>query len=673
LRISKVCQIIVLFVVLLSALIAIHKPTAETTLTTAKLSVQPQSIVDVSLHPDSTFKINCSVFNVVDLFTWQIKLLFDPLILNCTGAYYPSDHVFAGKTMVPVAPIIDNDVGYVLYGCSLMGAQPGFEGNGTLCQIEFKVKSIGESELNYSRPYAEDTYLLDSDLNVIPAEVENGYFNNSPAPPLEYTLTITSTVGGTTDPKHGSYKYPNGTEVSVTATPNTSYAFDHWELDGTNQTINPIIVVMNRNHTLKAVFCATAPPPATILSVDPKEIIDPTLLPSSTFNVNVTINRVENLHMCYLNLSYDTGVLSWMRMEVFKVQNVTPIANAILNDDGGYVWLNLTYLTSVTVHTPTALFTVKFHVDALGASVLSLHDTGLFDEEGNPIPHDTIDGYFATLIRDVAIVNVVPSSDWAYRGWKLNITVTAKNIGDVNETFNVKAFYDDNLIGTATVENLPPETEVNVSLIWDTSGIPEGNYTLKALATEVPYEYNVTNNVLVDGRIWIMELIHDVAVTNVTFPYNWAYQGWNVNITVTAVNIGNYSETFNVSLYIDSNLTYTYNVVNIPSGEGRNFTYTLDTKNFKPCSNYTVTAEATLVPYEYNVTNNKYMRKLKIKLLGDLNDDGKVDMLDVAIAQEAFGAFPSDPRWNPAADVNLDYRVDLRDIAVIAHNFGKTC
>jgi parallel beta-helix repeat protein len=58
--------------------------------------------------------------------------------------------------------------------------------------------------------------------------------------------------------------------------------------------------------------------------------------------------------------------------------------------------------------------------------------------------------------------------------------------------------------------------------------------------------------------------------------------------------------------------------------------------------------------------------------IGDLSEDGKVDMVDLGIASRAFGSYPGHPRWNPIADLNKDERVDTRDIAVIARNFGKT-
>jgi len=72
---------------------------------------------------------------------------------------------------------------------------------------------------------------------------------------MKYTLTITTTPGGTTDPTPGEYIYSAGTQVPVSAIPDTNNLFDHWKLDGENAgTTSPTEVLMNSNHTLHAVF-----------------------------------------------------------------------------------------------------------------------------------------------------------------------------------------------------------------------------------------------------------------------------------------------------------------------------------------------------------------------------------------------------------------------------------
>jgi parallel beta-helix repeat protein len=86
-------------------------------------------------------------------------------------------------------------------------------------------------------------------------------------PPLTYSLTITATVGGTTDPLLGTHSYTANSTVQATAIPAANYLFEYWELDGINvSSANPYSVLMDKDHTLKAVF---SPIPPLSVSISP--------------------------------------------------------------------------------------------------------------------------------------------------------------------------------------------------------------------------------------------------------------------------------------------------------------------------------------------------------------------------------------------------------------------
>jgi len=77
-----------------------------------------------------------------------------------------------------------------------------------------------------------------------------------------YTLTITTTPGGTTSPAPNTYFYQSGTSTSVNAIPNSGYKLDYWRLDNVKiGSANSTTVLMNKNHTLRAVFSYISPPP----------------------------------------------------------------------------------------------------------------------------------------------------------------------------------------------------------------------------------------------------------------------------------------------------------------------------------------------------------------------------------------------------------------------------
>jgi len=80
-----------------------------------------------------------------------------------------------------------------------------------------------------------------------------------------------------------------------------------------------------------------------------------------------------------------------------------------------------------------------------------------------------------------------------------------------------------------------------------------------------------------------------------------------------------------------------------------------------PQLNITATAKAT-------ETN---MWQAKPLLVGDLDNDGKVGIQDLAVAAKVFGSYPGHPRWNPIADINKDNTTNIVDLVLIAKNFGK--
>ncbi len=70
---------------------------------------------------------------------------------------------------------------------------------------------------------------------------------------------------------------------------------------------------------------------------------------------------------------------------------------------------------------------------------------------------------------------------------------------------------------------------------------------------------------------------------------------------------------------------------------------------------------------QFNVLDGQYTF---IPLRGDLNGDGKVDIIDIVVVALAFGATPSDPNWNPIADVNQDLAVNILDAVIVAVQIG---
>ena len=145
-----------------------------------KIYVDPPSIINPEISPSQDITIGIMVANVTDLYIWQIRLHFEPYVLNCTAAWVPPENVFEGLPYYVPPPIIDNEEGYVQIGATLYGVVLGIDGTGKLANISFHVKHRGYTPLHFS-PYGKDgkyTYLGDSYFDLISASTEDGFFMN---------------------------------------------------------------------------------------------------------------------------------------------------------------------------------------------------------------------------------------------------------------------------------------------------------------------------------------------------------------------------------------------------------------------------------------------------------------------------------------------------------------
>jgi hypothetical protein len=278
------------------------------------------------------------------------------------------------------------------------------------------------------------------------------------------------------------------------------------------------------------------------------------------------------------------------------------------------------------------------------------------------------------VIHDVAVIDVSASPTTVVAGETVTVNVTVKNEGSDYESFTVTVYYDYTAIASQNVINLFPNWTITLTFYWDTTGMPRGNYTIKAEASEVPGEIDLLDNVLVDGKVEV--LWHDVAVVNVVCDRTWVYQGHSVNINVTVRNEGDYPETVSVTLYynITADQEVGTQVINLLSGETQTIIFVWNTIGVEYCHNYTITAVASIAYPDVDPTDNTLVDgKVKVRILGDTDGDGKVDLTDILTAAIAFGSFPGHPAWNPLADINRDNKVDLSDFLDIAINFGKTC
>jgi PKD repeat protein len=97
-------------------------------------------------------------------------------------------------------------------------------------------------------------------------------------------------------------------------------------------------------------------------------------------------------------------------------------------------------------------------------------------------------------VQDTAITEVVLSKIKVTTGESLTIDVTAVNKGTATETFNVTVYYNNTLLETKTVSELAAGGDKTMSFDWDTQGVAEGVYMIKAVAESLPGETRNADN-----------------------------------------------------------------------------------------------------------------------------------------------------------------------------------
>ena len=239
------------------------------------------------------------------------------------------------------------------------------------------------------------------------------------------------------------------------------------------------------------------------ISVEPSSIINPSLPPSNTFNINISVTQAVKLYAWSLKMSWDPAILNVSKIEEghFLNQDGTykTIFNATINQEEGYLYASCT-LESPDVSTSGngTLAIVTFFVKAGGTTVLHIYETTLLSYDSLPF-HEVRDGYFSYVLRDVAIVNVEVFPNKVKAGDSISITVMAKNKGTIAETFDVTVYYDSTPIGTQIVRNLEPGAEKILTFNWSTKGVAEGDYVIKAETSGY-----VVSDTRADGSVTVM-------------------------------------------------------------------------------------------------------------------------------------------------------------------------
>ena len=318
--------------------------------------------------------------------------------------------------------------------------------------------------------------------------------------------------------------------------------------------------------------------------------------------------------------------------------------------------------------------TVRARCNAEGADVgVSITVDGL------PTEHTTPCELMCTIGNHTFSAPTHDMNGHLFKQWSTGETSTALA---VNSGGIYTAYYDVkySLLLTSTfggTTNPVPATYIDWSgTTVEVTAFPEDGYYLDYweldglnIGAPNPLTIAMDSNSTLNAVFTQLSAGHDIAVKYIASKAV-AGQGYPLTITVKAMNVGNSTEAFNVTTYVNATPIGTQTIT-LESGAFAFLNFTWDTTGFAR-GNYVISAFAEPVEAEIDTADNLYVGGIvRLTVAGDLNGDSKVDGKDIAAVARAFNTKPGDGKWDERADINSDNTVDGKDIAIVSKNFGK--
>ena len=290
------------------------------------------------------------------------------------------------------------------------------------------------------------------------------------------------------------------------------------------------------------------------------------------------------------------------------------------------------------------------HQNELGSDGIS--DTPWIVDSSNKDNYPLIKPYGGSF--DIGITDIKLSKTIVSLGYSPNITVRVLNYGIRTENFNLTVYANTTVIQEITNIALTSRNSTEVVFNWQISGFTKGNYTIKAYAHQVPSEIDTKDNTLVDGWIFVLASGQDVAIKGLSCRAV-VEEKFTSPIEVTAMNVGNYKETFNVTVHVNET-SIGFQTITLESGAISILTFTWNTSSFVR-GNYRISAYASAVPGETDLgDNNCTGGSVQITKVGDLGGgspvpqffqcDGKCDSQDIPLFLQCYrGTAPPDAMY----------------------------
>jgi hypothetical protein len=581
--------------------------------------VEPVNIKDPAITPGSNLTISIKLYNATTtnvpagIQGVEVKLMWDNKILNLTSKKPMLGQ--SGGVLNPTVLIGKDEVGANYYW--LAGASTGspWWGNGIIVNVTFQVLAVGKTylQLNF-------TDIVDANIESVDHYVQSGTFDNRP------------------------------------------------------------------------------PPPPVTVYVDPSKIVDPSLTPSSKFNISIKVKNAAYISQLTFNMNFNQNVL-----EVENANWGSSIISGQLSWNNTLGLISALAVCSEPITGDATITIITFHVKAVGESRLQLSDIAIKDAWGESLPYTSTDGYFNNqLITKIYVDPSYIMNPNLRPGSTVNFNITGQNFQNIvycsfNFSFNpnvvkILGYMINPINGTIIDSEITLNNKLGImsTAISYRTPVNFSKQSLMSITFQVVgygiSSLNLTDTTIIDitglnvthevENGLLITVIRDVAVIDIQPTPTKVYPGRMVTVKVTVKNLGNLTESFTVSASVDNQtILGTVNIENLSPGANVTVTFNWDTTGLAPCHWHFFTANVSAVPYEINLSNNILIGSIqvKIKMYGDINGDGKVDLTDLVQFAQSYYRRIGDPLYNPDADLDGNGFINLIDLVTLAINYNKTC
>ena len=204
----------------------------------------------------------------------------------------------------------------------------------------------------------------------------------------------------------------------------------------------------------------------------------------------------------------------------------------------------------------------------------------------------------------------------------------------------------------------------------DTKSVPYQNLTGSDGIGDTPY-----NNGGAYDRYPLMKPYpwnpRSIGITKVSIYRTIVGQGSNLSIDIMVFNFGNSTETFNGTAYTNLAEIGT-NETTLTDGNFADLKFSWNTANFA-YGNYTIWASTTSVSGEADTDDNnlKASSSVEITILGDVDGNHVVNILDVVKITSIYASKVGERRFNPNCDLDGDGKITILDLATCIAHYGK--